>query len=109
MSRVLETGHLAVLLSRTAAGEAISAGACSEAATIFMRRASAYQRIQETACNCALTPQEMTRAARLEQQLRALSATWGLTASFSGDPRGYVVKLHGIGDNTWGRDGWGIG
>lgn len=80
-------------------------------AELLIRLARSYQRIQETACNRELTPREKAREKSLERRLTEEAKARGLGITFSGDPRGFVVKLQfpDGASNTWGQDGWGIG
>lgn len=77
----------------------------------LVRLARSYQRLQETACNRELTRREKTREANLERRIAEECKAIGLGVTFSGDPRGFVVKLQfpDGASNTWGQDGWGIG
>ena len=58
-------------------------------------------------------PRIAIQAARIERRLDILAQTHGARATFDGDPRGYVVKLHlpSGKSNTWGgkESGYGIG
>lgn len=58
-------------------------------------------------------PRIDVQAARIEERVRALAAKNGATVNLSGDPRGYVVKLHLPSGryNTWGgpESGYGVG
>lgn len=58
-------------------------------------------------------PRIAVRADRIEDRIDEHARDRGATATFSGDPRGYVVKLHlpSGRHNTWGgkEEGYGIG
>lgn len=76
--------------------------------------ARAHNRLMETQCNRELTVREMSRVGSVRDAIIAILAEYSLSlkVNFSGDPRGYTVKIHfpdGRG-NTWGGDseGWGI-
>ena len=77
--------------------------------------ASKYQKIQENGCNRSLTIDEIKDEGMIENSINKILAEHftGVTADFSGDPRGYVVKIHFPGNeyNTWGgaESGYGIG
>ena len=77
----------------------------------LLRNARSYQRLSELSCNQELTKRENARALSLEKTMREQAASLGLGITFSGDPRGFVVKLQfpDGASNTWGQDGWGIG
>lgn len=87
-----------------------------KACSLLLRHAATHERIQESICSDELTePQEQARSAReqlLEDRIRAIAESMSLTVEFSGDPRGFTVKLFGVGThNTWGgaESGYGIG
>lgn len=83
----------------------------------FCKNAYSYQGLAVAECNHELTPRQKSRQKSLEAKMQAYCATVGLTVSFSGDPRGFVVKVKWIalGDegpyNTAGgpEEGWGVG
>jgi hypothetical protein len=87
----------------------------------LVRAAKELNRIAERQCSEEMSEREAARVERrekrLEQIVNAHCAALGVRAEFSGDPRGYVVKLHFGPDpdrqpgNTWGgsETGWGIG
>lgn len=81
----------------------------------LVRFAKAHGRIQEHACMDELSDAMKTEEKNLEETIREIANRNGLRPNFSGDPRGFTVKLHPIkGEsigNTWGGDsmGWGIG
>jgi hypothetical protein len=60
-------------------------------------------------CNREWLPRDETRRRNLTEQAEALAAGYGLTVTAHGDPRGYVLRLHGEGiyRNGWG-DGFGV-
>ncbi len=71
--------------------------------------AKRHARLQETACNRQVAE---NHDARCEAAIAALCETIGCTVQFSGDPRGYTVKLHLPSGryNTWGgfESGYGV-
>lgn len=75
--------------------------------------ARAHNRLAEVACNRELTARDIGRVEYIHAAIKAILEPYGITrVSFSGDPRGYTVKIHfpdGRG-NTMGGDseGWGI-
>lgn len=83
----------------------------------FCRNAHSYQGLAILECNQELTPRQKARKKSLEEKMMAYCATVGIVPSFSGDPRGFVVKVRwpDLGEktpfNTWGgpEDGWGVG
>lgn len=95
-------------------------------ASTLLRCARTLQRHALRRCNDPLTDAEEKRLDRLDHQaeteVQHIMALYGARASFDGDPRGYVVKLHfppkpgmpydgRVPANTWGGDecGYGIG
>lgn len=85
--------------------------------SLVCRHAATHRRLQETACNRELTPQEMTQEGRCEEHIRYLVERLPLVGGqpirvkFQGDPRGYTVKLimpDGRYD-TWGGAAEGLG
>lgn len=83
--------------------------------TDLIRKAASYKRLQELACNQELTPAQVAREKRLEQEIAELAAKLNTTAEFNGDPRGHCVYLKKPGSktfyNTWGglETGYGVG
>ena len=88
------------------------------------RLATTHSRLAEIECSVAMTEKEAERLTkRVEGIERAITSLVGelprykrkpLTPVFSGDPRGYTVKIRVPGEphegNTWGRGGeFGIG
>lgn len=57
-------------------------------------------------CNIGLTERDEKRWENLKAEAVAIAAGYGLTVSAHGDPRGFVVRLHG--DGIW-QNGWGAG
>lgn len=65
---------------------------------LLMKLAKQYQRLQEIACERALTKKESEKESRLEKKIEATANTFrhihpAVGVKFSGDPRGYCVKL----------------
>ena|ERR1051326_3871695 len=60
-------------------------------------------------CNYGLTDRQEKRREKLSELCKTIAGWYGLTAETFGDPRGYVVRLHGrnIPKNGWG-DGFGV-
>lgn len=100
-------------------------------ARLLLRHAKTHHRIAEALCNGALEaggpglPIDYVnrrqaehaawcekRSAQLERRIAEVCAELGCSVSFSGDPRGYTVRLHlpSARGNTWGGDtyGWGV-
>lgn len=65
--------------------------------------------LAENDCNRGLDAAEDKEVTRREKRIAELLTQYGLTANFSGDPRGYVVKIVGLPGNTWGGDSEGFG
>jgi hypothetical protein len=87
-----------------------------EICSLIARLARTHHRLQEEQCNRELSEQELARETQIERRIQELVAqlpptTSGkrVTAKFTGDPRGYTVRIvvpddpHG--GNTWGRGG----
>ena len=78
------------------------------------RHAERVAKHAENECNREVSAHEQRRAQAHQEAVSALLAEHfeGVRATFEGDPRGYVVKLHCRGGeyNTWGgvESGWGI-
>lgn len=66
-------------------------------------------RYAEKDCNVGLNDSDKRTVDRLEKRIAELLQACGLKANFSGDPRGYVVKVQGLPGNTWGGDSEGFG
>lgn len=71
--------------------------------------ARALSKLAEAECNTGLTKRQQAREEVLQKRIAVLLKTYGLRATFSGDPRGYVVKIVGLPGNTWGGDSEGFG
>jgi|SRR5882724_140579 len=69
-----------------------------------------HGRLQESACNYGLTPRQESRERNIESEITKLASELGFGVEFSGDPRGYTVKLLlPSGDkNNWGDTGYGV-
>ncbi len=87
-----------------------------EICSLIARHARSHHRIQENQCNRELSERELIREIRIERRIQELVAQLPptksakrVTAKFTGDPRGYTVRVvvpddpHG--GNTWGRGG----
>lgn len=83
--------------------------------SLLARRVARYNTRQEQACSYEWACGEKwdRDEERLEQSIRDLAKSLPgvLDVVFSGDPRGYTVKLvlSSGRTNCWGQDGWGIG
>lgn len=79
----------------------------------IMRQAATIARLAEKDCNEGLTEADRAKDKLAEIAIRKLCDELpGVKPKFSGDPRGYTVKLllpSGL-YNTWGGkdDGWGV-
>jgi len=86
-----------------------------EVCSLVARHATTHARLAETAVNRDLTPREERQDRAVEARIRELVASLpkprgraAIGVEFSGDPRGFTVKLVVPGDkggNTWGLDG----
>jgi hypothetical protein len=87
-----------------------------EICSLIARLARTHARLQEAKCNRELTPSELARESQIERHIQELVAKLPPTGSgkhvapkFTGDPRGFTVRIvvpddpHG--GNTWGRGG----
>lgn len=89
--------------------------AIRETCSKIARLATTHARLQETACNRSLTRYECQREEQVETRIRDHVANLPgtdngpITVKFSGDPRGFTVKLVVPGvthaGNTWGLGG----
>lgn len=79
-----------------------------DAATLS-KIAKALQSLAVAQCNREWTKRDETRRLNLAKEAHAIAEAYGLTVTTHGDPRGYVVRLHGDGiyRNGWG-DGFGV-
>jgi hypothetical protein len=59
----------------------------------IMRYAATMQRLAETACNRELTKREILKDEAMMAKIIEICAPSDIEPSFSGDPRGCVVKL----------------
>jgi len=84
--------------------------------SLIHRHAVTYARIQESRCSEEMSERATARLERREAQIERrighLAAYIGCGVKFTGDPRGYCVRLI-LPDgryNTWGgaEDGWGV-
>ena len=108
MSRAADLAELACRIQR--ANPAILPHAVVACASRLTRLARSYQHLAETACNRKLTAREWCRQGNIEEDIRRELLGLSIGVTFTGDPRGYVVKLQfpGGASNTLGDDGWGI-
>ena len=83
-----------------------------EVCSLICRHAVTHGRIQEIMCDgpelLVNSGWAVRRDAQIEARIVALAKSIGMTVVFGGDPRGYTVKLQGIGNNSWGNDGFGV-
>lgn len=82
----------------------------------LVKLAREHNALQVHNCNGTMTPRMESRERNIERDIQAIaSQVLGLRVTFSGDPRGYTVKLHADPEcnfyNTWGglEEGYGIG
>jgi len=73
----------------------------------LLRKAATYQRLQEKACERALTAKECQQEGRVEQATKYLLQGYKAKPIFSGDPRGCTLKISVPSGKTndWGREG----
>lgn len=86
-----------------------------EICSLVARHATTHHRLQEIQCSREATAAELIHERQLEDRIRKLVADLpqrsrgaSIGVEFSGDPRGYTVKLVVPGDrggNTWGLEG----
>lgn len=80
--------------------------------SLIARHARTHHRYMEIDCNEGLTAEQARKVDRIEARIRELVSYLpkskvkgaGLSVKFSGDPRGYTVKIviPGAPGNTWG-------
>jgi hypothetical protein len=80
----------------------------------MVRYAKSLHKIAEHDCNGTMTTRMERQSENTEHKIQVIAKKYGLRATFDGDPRGYVVKLHSPKSdvyNTWGgaESGYGIG
>jgi hypothetical protein len=81
--------------------------------SLIARHAKTHRNYAEAACNRSLTPAEERKVDQIETRIRALVAQLEthdgqpVGVKFTGDPRGYTVKLviPGAPGTTWGGGG----
>lgn len=86
-------------------------------AKYIVKLAKQHNALQVHACNRGLTNEETRTEATIEESIKEIAREYGLRAVFSGDPRGFTVKLKPLDGsdasvwNTWGgkTEGYGIG
>jgi hypothetical protein len=80
-------------------------------ARCILRNAETVQRFAVEACNRELSKSEILRDENAQARILATCAEAEIAVDFSGDPRGYVVKLHFPSGayNTWGGKEAGYG
>ena len=86
-----------------------------EICSLIARQAATHARLSADDCNVGMTPRQRRQEGHVEARIRKLVATLprprgraAIGVEFSGDPRGFTVKLVVPGDkggNTWGLDG----
>lgn len=78
----------------------------------MIRLAETHNKIQEHGCNGTKTRRMEDQELVIQVLIESLAAKLGLRAEFTGDPRGYTVKLHAPNGklyNTWGGNTSGYG
>ncbi len=86
-----------------------------EICSLIARLASTHARLQEEQCNRGLSADELARETHIEGRIRRLVADLPptksgkrVTAKFSGDPRGFTVRIV-VPDDPHGGNTWGLG
>lgn len=79
----------------------------------MVKLARQHHMIAEAECNGELSQWKLTRRKTIERMITEIAKENGLTVTFSGDPRGFTVKLHSDKPglyNTFGgqESGYGI-
>lgn len=102
-------------LAREITGYVEIAHDTSVTCSLIARHASTHRRYMEHDCNVGLTAEQARKVDQIETRIRELvsylpkvRATGQVpTVKFSGDPRGYTVKIviPGAPGNTWGLGG----
>ncbi len=83
-----------------------------EIARKIMRNAATHGRLAEEECGRELTEAEQRKVDSCEERIGQLCARLGkgFVPQFSGDPRGYTVKIRLPSGryNNWGGEAWGV-
>lgn len=81
-------------------------------AFLLIRYASSLSNYAVQDCNVGLTEKQDKAVDSIRKRVAQITETYGVKATFSGDPRGYVTHLHfpsGIYNTMGGAEaGWGI-
>jgi len=78
-------------------------------ATQLYKLAKSLAALSVANCNYGLSKRQETRGENIAKDVEMIASWYGWKATTGGDPRGYVVRLHGPGipQNGWG-DGFGV-
>jgi hypothetical protein len=100
--------RLAILLSRQRPNNPEHLTALDAAR--LMKLAKQLASLAVAHCNVGLSERQEKREENIAAEIKTIAGWYGLKASTSGDPRGYVVRLEGglAPKSGWG-DGFGIG
>ncbi|OFX03301.1 MAG: hypothetical protein A3E78_12255 [Alphaproteobacteria bacterium RIFCSPHIGHO2_12_FULL_63_12] len=107
IEKLADQYHLAAVLALRRPTERPYVAALDAAALYGLARQVEALAVKE--CNVSLTERDERRRERLREKIEIVAGWYGLTAKCYGDPRGYVVRLHGEGlpQNGWGG-GFGV-
>lgn len=116
MAKHIEPGNtewLAAILAWSAGrrvGPEHSPYYCAKASAELVKIGRALVNLAVQECNHGLTERQTTRRFNLVRRAQDLAADFGLTATWNGDPRGYVLKLHGpdLPSNNMGGEDFGV-
>jgi len=67
--------------------------------------ARSHNKLAEAGCNGELTKAQVTKRDRIEAEMNECALEFSLRAQFTGDPRGFTVKLHTESQNMYNTMG----
>lgn len=67
--------------------------------------ARSHNKLAEAGCNGELTKAQVTKQGQIELELSEYAREFSLRAQFTGDPRGFTVKLHTESQNMYNTMG----
>lgn len=107
VEKAADAMYLAAVLAQLRSTERAYVAAIDAALLNHIGRALSAVAIRD--CNYGGSKGDETRRANLAKQAATIAAWYGLTVTTYGDPRGYVLRLHGPGlpQNGWG-EGFGV-
>lgn len=106
VEKSLQPLQLAAMLMTRAEGGAHNINLVAIDAGTLLRIGRAIAGLALKQCNYGLTDRDEKRWENLKRDASAIASTYNLTITAHGDPRGFVLRLHG--DDIY-RNGWGDG